>query len=157
MAFSTPRVRLSIASAVLLALGTGVVVAPPAAAQSAAANGWYGTYEYTETIPRLSGMTATIDYRVTLSDAGCRLDAEGLQTDTHMRCTARMKGKSLQIAFQSYADGGMTNQYGIARYKRGTPLLTFTRTPRGLVTNWQSYTMSDGKRHNGKYFMKRLS
>lgn len=157
MAFSTPRIPVSIASAVLLTLGTGMAAAAPVAAQSNAANGWYGTYEYTESIPRRGGVTATIGYRVTLSDTGCRIDAEGLQTDTHIRCTARMNGKSLQIAFQSYADGKMTNQYGVARYKRGTPLLTLTRTPRGLMTNWQSYTMSDGKRHSGKYFMKRLS
>ena len=142
------------------ALALALAAAAPVAAKvdpNSAAAGWYGVYEYSESIPRLSGVTAGIDYRVSLSDEGCRIDAQGLQTDTHIRCSARMAGKSLQIGFVSYADGSMQNQYGVARYKRGEPLLRLTRTPQGLVTHWQGYTMSDAQRRSGKFFRKRLS
>lgn len=132
-----------------------LVAAVPAAAQSpASAQSWYGIYEYSETIPR-GEITGSVDTRVTLGDSGCRIDAQGVQTDEHIRCNARMQGKSLVITFKSYADGGLKNQYGVQRYKPGQLLLTFTRTPQGLVTAWQGYTMSDARSKTGKYFMKK--
>lgn len=131
-----------------------LVAAVPATAQSPASpQSWYGVYEYSETVPR-GDITGSIDTRVTLNDSGCRIDAAGVQTEEHIRCNARMQGKSLVITFKSYADGGLKNRYGVQRYKQGQPLLTFTRTPQGLVTAWQGYTMSDARSKTGKYFMK---
>lgn len=141
-----------------LMLGVSVAADAPVSAQTAAskaeARSWYGTYVHSETIPRPGGVTAAIDYRLTLSDAGCRLDAKGLQTDTDIVCTARMNGNDLQIGFRSYADGVTTNQYGVARYAPGAPLLMLTRTLGGLVTTWQGFTTSDGERRSGRYFVK---
>ncbi|WP_337828799.1 DUF5991 domain-containing protein [Pseudonocardia sp. TMWB2A] len=131
-------------------------LASPAAAQgrpSAAARGWYGTYVAQEKVPR-GELTGSITTRLTVNNGGCRLRAQGVMTDENIKCTARIRGQSLVISFYSYGDGSMRNQYGTLLYRRGTPLLTLTKTPRGLVTNWQAYTMSDGKRKSGRYFRK---
>ena len=131
-------------------------LASPAAAQgrpSAAALGWYGTYVAQEMVPR-GELTGSITTRLTVNNGGCRLRAQGVMTDENIKCTARIRGQSLVISFYSYGDGSMRNQYGTLLYRRGTPLLTLTKTPRGLVTNWQAYTMSDGKRKSGRYFRK---
>ncbi len=131
-------------------------LAGPAAAQgrpSAAALGWYGTYVAQEMVPR-GELTGSITTRLTVNNGGCRLRAQGVMTDTNIKCTARIRGQSLVISFYSYGDGSMRNQYGTLLYQRGTPLLTLTKTPRGLITNWQAYTMSDGERKSGRYFRK---
>ena len=136
-------------------MAAALVSAVPAAAQSPASpQSWYGTYEYNESVPR-NGATGTIRTTVTLNDTGCRIDAQGTMTDEHIRCDARMQGKSLVLTFKSYAEGGLKNRFGVQQHKRGAPLLTFTRTPQGLVTAWQGYTLSDARKRKGKYFMKR--
>lgn len=129
----------------------GACAAGPALAQTGAA-GWYGTYEYSETVPR-TGVTGVIDYRLTLSPGGCRLDAEGVMTNLHVRCTARMSGNSLQVNFLNHVDSSARD----ARLRPGVPMLRLTRTPQGLVTTWQAVTRSDARRTSGRYFRKRLS
>ena len=148
--------RMAAASLALTVAAVTVSTPAPATAQgrpSAAALGWYGTYTAQERIPR-GELTGSITTRLTVNNGGCRLRAQGVMTDDNIKCTARIRGQSLVISFYSYGDGSMRNQYGTLMYKRGTPLLTLTKTPRGLVTNWQAYTMSDGERKSGRYFRK---
>lgn len=149
------RLARTLAAGAALA-AAAATIASPAAAQgrpTAAALGWYGTYTAEEMIPR-GELTGSITTRLTVNNGGCRLRAQGVMTNDNIKCTAQIRGQSLVISFYSYGDGSMRNQYGTLMYKRGTPLLTLTKTPRGLVTNWQAYTMSDGKRKSGRYFRK---
>lgn len=141
-------------------VGVGLIAAAPAAAQRApspAARSWYGSYSYKEAIPRGFGrdtMTAFIDTTLTINNRGCRIDAQGLQTDEHIRCSARVNGQHLVISFLSYADGSVVNEYGVRRYRPGQALITLQRTDRGLITHWQGYTRSDGRVERGRYFRK---
>lgn len=151
-----PRIKPRALTLGVALMAAGAIFAGPAAAQSrpsAAAQSWYGTYVAEEMVPR-GELTGSITTRLTVNNGGCRLRAQGVMTDENIKCTARIRGQSLVISFYSYGDGSMRNQYGTLLYQRGTPLLTLTKTPRGLVTNWQAYTMSDGNRKSGRYFRK---
>ena len=119
----------------------------PAAAQgrpSAAALSWYGTYTAQEMVERGQGaLYAPVDYRLTVTNNGCRLRAQGVMTDYDIRCTARINGQSLIIGFQSFGDGSMRNQYDVAPYRRGEALFTLTRNGRALRTTWQGLSTNN--------------
>ena len=139
--------------------GMAALVAAPAVeakGPSKAALDWYGTYEHTETVPRSGGMTGTVETKVILDNNGCTLRAQGVMTDTTLKCTARIRGNSLVVGFKSYPDGSVRNVHNVAVYQPSETLLTFTRTPQGLVTKWQGYTLSNGNTPTGKYFTKKL-
>lgn len=153
---SRPVVAAALFTVTAVAFGMAAVSPAPAHARaSAAAQSWYGEYGYEEMVPRAGGVTGSIDYGLKLDDSGCTLHAEGVMTNETMLCTARMQGNSLVIRFRSFADGKIKNQYGVTVHKPGETLFTLTRSPRGLITRWQGYTPSDGKRRTGRYFTKR--
>jgi hypothetical protein len=131
--------------AILIAAVGLAATAAPALAQGA----WTGRYVYEEPLGRDAvgtGITISVVHRLTLAPGSCRLDAQGYQTDTHIRCRAVPLGPNrLQVRFVSHGDGRPTNQFGVAQYRPGQPLLTLTRAPGGrLVTTWQAYGLNSG-------------
>lgn len=156
-----PRVLVPRTLAAGMALvAAAMAVASPATAQdrpSAAALSWYGTYTAQEMIPRGMGqgqIMAPINYRVTVTNDGCRFRSEGVMTDQDIRCTARISGQSLIIGFYSYSNGSMRNEYDVARFRRGQPLLTLTRSGRGLRTTWQGISPGNDQPSRYPHFRK---
>ena len=88
---------------VMLALG--IVLVPLAPVQ--AAGPWDGTYVYEQALGKaLSGMSQFVTHTLKVSGSECRIDAEGVQTNQHIRCKATPNGDKLDVAFVSFADGG---------------------------------------------------
>lgn len=124
-------------------------VALAAVAIPASAQGWQGRYVYEEPLGRDAlgkGLAIFVNHRLTLGpDGACRIDAEGYQTDTHIRCTATPANGTLQVKFLSYVGGGVKNQYGVQIYRVSQPLFRLTRARRGVTTTFQGYNLE----HNG--------
>lgn len=134
----------------ILALTT---MAAPAAAQP----GWNGTYRYSVDQGRDgagAGNAIGVDYKLMLGGrAGCRLTAQGFQTNEDIRCTATPVRGGVRIAFERFADGKVANAYGVIRYRPGAALFTLTRGRRSLVTTWGTLR-PEGVKRAGHYFEK---
>lgn len=141
-----------------LAITAITAMAMMAAAPAMAQPGWNGTYVFEADLGRDgagAGNAIGVEHRLTLGGrGGCRLTAEGFQSNEDIRCTATPTANGVRIAFKGYADGGTTNQYGVAQYKPGATLFTLTRGKRGIVTTWGAYEPDGIKGKSGVYFRK---
>lgn len=136
---------------VMLALG--IAVAPLAAVQ--AATPWDGTYVYEQSLGKaLSGMALFVTHTLKINGADCRIDAEGVQTNQHIRCKATPNGDKLDVTFVSFADGGMKDQFGNQIYKVNQPLFALTRQGNSIATTWQDYSKEKGETAGPATFRK---
>ncbi|CAN5813597.1 hypothetical protein BH11PSE3_BH11PSE3_36350 [soil metagenome] len=125
---------------VMLALVLAVV--PFAAPQ--AAGPWDGTYVYEQGLGKNpGGMALFVTHTLKINGAECRIDAEGVQTNEHIRCKATPNGDKLAVAFVSFQDGGMANQFGKKQYTANQPLFALTRQGAAIATTWQGYSKND--------------
>ena len=126
--------------AVTLALG--IALAPLAAAH--AAGPWDGTYIYEQGLGKNPGGIALfVTHTHTINGSQCRIDAEGYQTNEHIRCKATANGDKLDVTFVSFKDGGMNNQFGKKIYTVNQPLFTLTKQGNAIATTWQGYSKND--------------
>lgn len=116
------------------------VAATPAAAQSLPT--WYGSYVWEEALGRIGGEGADgvaifVTHRLTLGPAagntGCRLDAEGYQTDLHVKCTATPEPGQVVIKLYKFRPTGP------GRGPSGTRMFRMVRTNTGLTTRLEAY------------------
>ena len=127
---------------VLLALG--LASAPLAAMPVLAAGPWDGTYIYEQGLGKNPGGIALfVTHTLTINGSECRIDAEGYQTDEHIRCKATANGDKLDVTFVSFKDGGMNNQFGKKIYTANQPLFTLTKQGNAIATTWQGYSKND--------------
>lgn len=145
--------RISFAIVALAAAAIGGT----ADAQSLPIQGWYGNYHYSESLGRDAlgqGITISVEHDLTIGRNGCRLHAEGYQTDTTIRCIATPRGDRLQVTFLSYGDGSLLNVYGNRIYSVGQVLFTLSRDSGGMVTTWGAYAPTDRKAPPARYFVR---
>ncbi len=146
-----------LAMLVLLPVGCSDPAAPTRAAD---AGGWCGTYLFDGATGHTAG-GSPITYHYTLSvrpaghPAGCTLRLEGFQQDETLRCAADGGPHTLTVAFRSYANGAVTNAYGVQVYRPGEVLFTLDRAPHGtqpaLRTTWHALH-PDGLAGTGPFF-----
>lgn len=105
----------------ILALLTLMVVPAVAAHQ------WIGSYEFFEHAEPNQNWT----YSLKVTDAGTTLAVEGFQTYLRYRCTAKVQGSTLIVA---YDEAGAENVG--KTYPRGTVLFTLQSNGQGLTTKW---------------------
>lgn len=122
-----------------LLAGTTALAAPPPAAPSSA---WDGTYVYEQSLGRgAGGVENFVTHTLTIGGAeGCRLVAQGYQTDDTIRCKAMPDGDRLLVSFVSFDTGKIENKYGVKLYSVDQPLFAIVRTALGLDTTWQGYS-----------------
>jgi hypothetical protein len=121
-----------------------LVLAPLAAVSALAAGPWHGTYVYEQGQGQNPGGIALfVTHTLTINGSDCRIDAEGYQTDEHIRCKATANGDKLDVAFVSFKDGGMNNQFGKKIYTASQPLFTLTKQGNAIATTWQGYSKND--------------
>lgn len=106
-----------------------------------AAQPWDGSYVYEQALgPGAGGTQLFVTHTLTVSGPeGCRLVAEGFQTDETIRCKAMPDGDRLLVSFVSFGSGKVENKYGVKLYSPGQPLFVIAQGPNGLVTTWQAY------------------
>ena len=121
-----------------------LVLAPLAALSALAARPWDGTYVYEQGLGKNPGGIALfVTHALTINGSECRIDAEGYQTDERIRCKATANGNKLDVAFVSFKDGGMNNQFGKKIYTANQPLFTLTNQGNAIATTWQGYSKND--------------
>lgn len=121
-----------------LALGVGLTSGMAALA----AQPWDGTYVYEQALgPGAGGTQNFVKHTLTINGPeGCRLVAQGFQTDETIRCKAMPDGDRLLVSFVSFGDGKIENKYGTKLYSVNQPLFAIAQGPNGLVTTWQGYS-----------------
>lgn len=125
-------------------LSLGLLVAPLATMPALAAGPWDGTYVYEQGLGKNSGGIALfVTHTLTINGSECRLDAEGYQTNEHIRCKATANGDKLDVSFVSFKDSGMNNQFGKKIYAANQPLFILTKQGNSIATTWQGYSKND--------------
>lgn len=121
---------------------TGLAIALGLSSAALGAQPWDGTYVYEQALgPGAGGTQNFVTHTLTVSGPeGCRLVAEGFQTDETIRCKAMPDGDRLLVSFVSFGNGKVENKYGVKLYSPGQPLFVIAQGPNGLVTTWQAYT-----------------
>ncbi len=135
-----------------LALGLGLAAGPIAHA----AQPWDGTYVYEQALgPGAGGTQNFVTHTLTVSGPeGCRVVAQGFQTDETIRCKAMPDGNRLLVTFVSFGNGKVENKYGVKLYSPGQPLFVISQAPNGLVTTWQGYSKAAGDGASSAAFKK---
>ncbi|WP_422034159.1 DUF5991 domain-containing protein [Reyranella sp.] len=135
-----------------LALGLGLA----AASLAVAAPPWDGTYVYEQALgPGAGGTQNFVTHTLTISGPeGCRLVAQGFQTDETLRCKAMPDGDRLLVSFVSFGTGKVENKYGVKLYSPGQPLFAISQAPNGFVTTWQGYAKAAGEGATSDAFKK---
>ena len=135
-----------------LAVGLGLA----AGSVALAAQPWDGTYVYEQALgPGAGGTQNFVTHTLTISGPeGCRLVAQGFQTDETIRCKAMPDGDRLLVTFVSFGTGKVENKYGVKLYSVGQPLFAIAEAPNGLVTTWQGYAKAAGDGASSAAFKK---
>ena len=122
-----------------------VAEVPPGTEPSFAAAGpWDGTYVYEQGLGRNPGGIALfVTHTLKVNGSNCTIDAEGVQTDEHIRCKATPSGDRLEVSFVSFRNGGMLNQFDKQDYKPGQPLFSLVRQGNAFKPTWQGYVKND--------------
>jgi hypothetical protein len=124
------------------------------------ARAWDGTYTYAHREGKTAGGSAiALEYTVMLASPPtphCSISINGFQTSEDILCTTRIDEKGVTLLFKEYATGKTTNQYDVAVYKVGAPLLALSRDTKGQpITTWHALVSKEDKpRPAGKYFLK---
>ncbi len=135
-----------------LAVGLGLAAGPLALA----AQPWDGTYVYEQALgPGAGGTQNFVTHTLTVHGPdGCRLIAQGYQTEETIRCKAMPDGDRLLVTFVSFGTGTVENKYGVKLYSVGQPLFAIAQAPNGLVTTWQGYAKAAGDGASSSAFKK---
>jgi hypothetical protein len=144
---------------IVSAAALGAVALMSAAPASAAPlSEWYGKFVWEEALGRIGGegadgvaifVTHTLTLGPSAGPSGCRLDAEGYQTDRHFKCTATPEMGTVIIKLFKLrpTDPG--------RGVSGTRLFRITRGENGLVTRMEDYgPTSDMSPRSGRLFRR---
>ncbi|WP_131819237.1 DUF5991 domain-containing protein [Sphingomonas jatrophae] len=129
-----------ISTAALASAFLALIAASPAAAQGIAT--WRGTYVWEEPLGRIGGegadgvaifVTHTLTLGPGAGSTGCRLDAEGYQTNMHVKCTATPEPGRVIIKLYKFrpTDPGQGPS--------GTRMFRMVRTNSGLTTALEAY------------------
>ena len=135
---------------------TGLVIALGLSSAAFAAQPWDGTYVYEQALgPGAGGTQNFVTHTLTITGPdGCRLVAQGFQTDETIRCKAMPDGDRLLVTFVSFGTGKVENKYGVKLYSPGQPLFAIAEAPNGLVTTWQGYSKALGDGASSAAFKK---
>lgn len=110
-------------------------------ATALAASPWDGVYLYEQPIgPGAGGLQLFVNHKLTITASGCRIDAEGYQTNEKIRCKATPNGDKLDVFFMSYDDGKTVNVHGVKIYDANQKLFTLTHKGNAIGTEWAGYS-----------------
>jgi hypothetical protein len=121
---------------------------------------WDGQYVYEHSGGKtVGGSAVAVEYTVMIASPPtphCSISINGYQRSDELLCTVRADSKGVTLLFREYASGKTTNDYGVAVYPVGAPLLSFSRDARGtLITTWHKLVSdADKPRPAGRYFLR---
>jgi hypothetical protein len=121
---------------------------------------WDGEYRYAHKAGKTAGgSNIVVTYEIMLSsppEPSCSVSIVGFQSNEWLMCTPQIDKDGLTLKFRFYETGKVTNQYDVAVYKVGEPLLRLSRGQDGkLTTTWLGILAKDeAARPTGKYFVQ---
>lgn len=117
---------------------------------------WKGSYLYEDELGvNAPGTPMIVDYQLTVGASVCLLDINGYQTEEHILCSSSISSNRLDVQFQSYSDGGMTNIFGVERFGVGEVLFRFEKNGKVLRTTWEGLK-PDGVQEKTDVYFSRL-
>jgi Family of unknown function (DUF5991) len=123
------------------ALLTALLSTALLSAAALAASPWDGAYLYEQPIgPGAGGLQFFVNHRLTIGANGCRIEAQGYQTNEQIRCKAIPNGNKLDVLFVSYDDGKTVNVHGVKIYDPNQTLFTLTHEGKDVWTEWAGYS-----------------
>jgi hypothetical protein len=121
------------------------VAAGTVASAAFAASPWDGTYLFEQAIGTGSGgLKLFVNHTLKLGPDGCRVEAEGYQTNEELICKATPNGDKLDVFFVSYADGKTLNVHNVKIYEPNQKLFTLKHKGKdgAVTTEWAGYSMN---------------
>jgi hypothetical protein len=126
---------------------------------------WAGLWEYNAPpAESAGGSPISMQYRLVVDDAKqggtAQLSIRGFQTDQTILCDVERTNDRIVVKFRSFANGKIVNEYGIAEYREGQPLLTLARSrdqqgQGSVTTEWQRLLEPrEGGSRTGVFFQK---
>jgi hypothetical protein len=124
-----------------------VVVALLSTTAAWAASPWDGAYLFEQPIgPGAGGLQLFVNHKLTIGPEGgpngCRIEADGFQTNERLLCKATPNGDKLDVMFASYADGKQVNAHGVKIYQPNQKLFTLGHKGNAVTTDWAGYSMN---------------
>jgi len=100
---------------------------------------WQGQYVYeADSGETVGGDSAAVTYSLRLDAGKCLLEAKGYQTDETIICEHVTAGEKVLVKFVSYADGALTNAYGVEIYHPTELLFSLEAHEKTLETEWHA-------------------
>jgi hypothetical protein len=121
---------------------------------------WDGKYRYVHKAGKTAGgSNIVVTYEIMLSsppEPSCSVSIVGFQSNEWLMCTQHADKDGLTLKFRFYDTGKVTNQYDVAVYKVGEPLLRLSKGKDGTpVTTWLGILAKEEPgRPQGKYFVR---
>lgn len=116
---------------------------------------WRDDYRYQATEGQtLGGTPIVIDYELRLGEDVCLLSIDGYQVSEKILCDTVTDEACLEVRFKSYADGSLTNVYGVQIYRPGEPLFVLSKRDGKLVTHWESMHPGEQAPPDGFFFVR---
>lgn len=118
-------------------------------------NVWSGEYQYEAFLGKTASQTPVIvNYVLVMGkDNICQLNIQGYQVDKQIICGTIAEDHNMHVTFKSYADGSLTNPYGISVYKPDEKLFSLSKKDGELVTTWHAIKPDDNHT-TGMHFKK---
>ncbi len=120
---------------------------------------WEGTYTFQEGGGRTAGGTGMfVEHTIKVYRRGegliAEVDAAGFQVSISLRCAAKAEGARLNIYFESYREGNITEPY-----RRGQLLLSLERSTyrskARILTYWAAYRPAFQTPKSGRVYFRK--
>lgn len=120
--------------------------------------GWEGSYEFSEGGGRAGAMAMIVTHTLSVRKQGdsliCDLDADGYQTSTSLRCTAREDNGKLNIYFDGYREGNTFERFTNGQLLFSLAKMVVNGKPR-LLTYWGAYRPALKDLPSGRVYFER--
>jgi Family of unknown function (DUF5991) len=119
---------------------------------------WAGAYEYVDSAgPTAGGTEVVVTYRLEIPQSTPRqatLRIVGFQADETLRCDVSGTRTEIAVGFRGYADGRLTNAFGVSVYQPNAVLFTLQTAAgtAGVVTEWRTLKPAAARAPSGRYF-----
>ncbi len=136
-------------------VAVSVFVALSSVVNAQSPNSWAGDYVYEHSYgENAGGAPMIVEYRLRIGN-GCRISADGYQTNERIICRAVLRPNGLvDVNYVSFRNGD-EGQYTIGSfYKSGDRLFSMSQHQGKIFTGWGVYSPFENKRPVGRFFQK---
>lgn len=132
-----------------------VFVALPSVVNAQNSNNWVGEYVYEHSYgENAGGAPMIVEYRLRIGN-GCRISADGYQTNERIICRAVLRPDGLVDVNYVSSRNGDEGQYAVGSYyKSGERLFSMSQRQGKTFTGWGAYSPFENKRPVGRFFRK---